>query len=49
MGQMLMTVKEFLSTHPEAKARSTKDKEKQIVTLRVTGDLLIKPVEFEHQ
>lgn len=50
MGQMLMTVKEFLfAKQLEVKTRSTKDKGKQIVTVRGTGDLLIKPVEFEHR
>lgn len=50
MGQTLTTVKEFLSTkQSEVKTRSTRDKDKQMVTVRGTGDLLIKKVEFEHR
>lgn len=49
-GPMLTTVKEFLSTkQSEVKTRSTRDKDKQMVTVRGTGDLLIKKVEFEHR
>lgn len=50
MGQTLTIVKQFLTTkQSEVKARSTRDKDKQMVTVRGTGDLLIKKVEFEHR
>lgn len=50
MGQTLMTVKQFLYVKgSEVKTRSTKDKEKQIVTVRGTGDVLIKQLELLHR
>lgn len=49
-GQALLTVKEFLAAKQgTSKTRTTKDRNKQIVTVRVTGDVLIKSLEFQHQ
>lgn len=50
MGQMLLTVKEFLSSkQSEVRTRSTRDKEKHIVTVRGSGDVLVKSVELQHR
>lgn len=49
-GETLDTVKKFLTTKDkEVNARTSRDKETQKTTLRFSGDVLVKLVEFKHR